>query len=72
METSGATMVDDGKANENQNGLVRVKQAAVLLGVSPRSVWRMLADGQLRKICVRGCTCLLRAEVENFGKNTTK
>ena len=72
METRGATMPSDEKTNENQNGLIRVKQAAVLLGVSPRSVWRMLADGQLKKICVRGCTCLLRSEVENFGKITTK
>lgn len=52
--------------------MVRVQQAAALLGVSPRTVWRMLSDGQLKKICVRGCTCLLLADVVNFGKVTTK
>lgn len=57
--------------NENQLGMVRVKQAATMLGVSPRTVWRMIADGQLKKICVRGCTCLLLADVVNFGKTTT-
>jgi hypothetical protein len=72
METSGATMVGDGKTDGDQNGLVRVKPAAVLLGVSTRTVWRMLADGQLKKICVRGCTCLVLADVVNFGKITTK
>jgi excisionase family DNA binding protein len=72
METSGASMGDDGKADGDQKGMVRVKQAAALLGVSPRTVWRMLADGQLKKICVRGCTCLVLADVVNFGKITTK
>jgi excisionase family DNA binding protein len=72
METSGASMGDDGKTNGEQKGMVRVKQAAALLGVSPRTVWRMLADGQLKKICVRGCTCLVLADVVNFGKITTK
>lgn len=72
METSEAALVGDGKNNESHGGFVRVKQAAALLGVSPRTVWRMLADGQLKKICVRGCTCLLLAEVVNFGKITTK
>jgi excisionase family DNA binding protein len=58
--------------NENERGMVRVKQAAALLGVSPRTVWRMIADGQLKKICVRGCTCLVLADVVNFGKATTE
>ena len=57
--------------SENNGGMVRVKHAAVLLGVSPRTVWRMIADRQLKKICVRGCTCLLLADVVNFGKTTT-
>ena len=65
-------MIGEETKNENKVGMVRVKQAAALLGVSPRTVWRMLADGQLKKICVRGCTCLLLADVVNFGKVTTK
>jgi excisionase family DNA binding protein len=59
-------------ADENNNGLVQVKRAAALLGVSPRTIWRMIADGQLQKICVRGCTRVLLADVLNFGKTTTK
>ena len=65
-------MNNNGKSWENEGGMVRVQQAAALLGVSPRTVWRMLSDGQLKKICVRGCTCLLLADVVNFGKVTTK
>lgn len=62
-------MVDE---KEDSSGMVRVKKAAALLGVSPRTVWRMIADGQLKRICVRGCTCVLRADVLNFGKTATK
>jgi excisionase family DNA binding protein len=58
--------------DENNFSMVRVKQAATMLGVSRRTIWRMIADGQLKKICVRGCTCLLLADVMNFGKLTTK
>lgn len=65
-------MNNDEKYREIEGGKIRVKQAAALLGVSPRTVWRMLSDGQLKKICVRGCTCLVLAEVVNFGKVTTK
>jgi len=28
---------------------VTVKEAAVILGCSPRSIWRAIADGRLRK-----------------------
>jgi len=58
--------------DENNFSMVRVKQAATLLGVSRRTIWRMIADGQLKKIYVRGCTCLRMADVMNFGKLTTK
>jgi excisionase family DNA binding protein len=42
---------------------VSVKAAAALLGVSARTVWRMIADGQLHAIRVRRCTRLAIAEV---------
>lgn len=45
---------------------VSVKAAADLLGVSARTVWRMIADGQLHAIRVRRCTRLAVAEVLGY------
>jgi excisionase family DNA binding protein len=53
-------------SNEDQVGLVRVKRAAVLLGVSPRTVWRMIAENQLKAVHVRRCTCVLMSELTRF------
>jgi len=55
---------------ENGGGLVAVKQAAQLLAVSARTVWRMIADGELKVIRVRGCTRLSKAELENWASRT--
>jgi excisionase family DNA binding protein len=52
--------------NENQVGLVRVKRAAALLGVSPRTVWRMISENQLKAVNVRRCTCVLMSELSRL------
>jgi excisionase family DNA binding protein len=49
--------------NESKAGLVRVKQAAALLGVSPRTVWRMISDQQLKAVHVRRCTCVQMSDL---------
>ena len=38
--------------------LVRIKAAAIRLGVSPRTVHRIIAQGELLKVRIRGCSCL--------------
>ena len=45
---------------------ISVKAAAELLGVSVRTVWRMIADGQLHVVRVRCCTRLAVAEVLEY------
>jgi excisionase family DNA binding protein len=50
---------------ENEGGLIAVKQAAERLAVSPRTVWRMIAEGQLKVVRIRRCTRLSKAEIEN-------
>jgi len=52
--------------------LICVKEAARELSVSVRTVWRMLADGQLRRVTIRGCTRLLISDVRALSgeKNT--
>jgi len=52
--------------NENSNGAVCVKKAATILGVSTRTVWRMIAAGELSVIHIRGCTRLLKAQVLGY------
>ena len=46
--------------------LLRVKEAAAKLAVSPRTVWRMIAAKTFKAVHVRGCTRLLSAEVTKY------
>jgi len=50
--------------------LISVKQAAARLGVSPRTVWRMIADGQLKSVHIRGCTRVNRRSVDDYLKQS--
>jgi excisionase family DNA binding protein len=52
--------------SENPGAAVCVKKAATILGVSTRTVWRMIAAGELSVIHVRGCTRLLQAQVLGY------
>jgi excisionase family DNA binding protein len=40
----------------NTEALVKVSEAAKLLCISPRTVWRMMAEGQLTPVRFRHCT----------------
>jgi len=51
---------------ENSNAAVCVKKAASILGVSTRTIWRMIAAGELSAIRIRGCTRLLLAQVLGY------
>jgi excisionase family DNA binding protein len=46
--------------------LVRVKAAAARLGVSVRTVYRDVAEGKLRLVHVRGCSCIEESELQNY------
>ena len=49
--------------NQSEGALLRVKRAAELLDVSPRTVWRMIAEGQLKSVRFRHCTRISSVEV---------
>ena len=58
--------------NNLQRCAISVKDAAVMLGVSPRTIWRMIADGQLTAVRVRGCTRLFSSQVMSYLQNAGK
>lgn len=46
--------------------LLTIKQTAKLLGVSPRSVWRLIDQKKLRKRRILGATRIKRKDVDDF------
>jgi excisionase family DNA binding protein len=57
---------------EDGNDFLRVKDAAAISKVSQRTIWRMIADGQLKAYRFRRCTRLLRSQVLNYLKGNGK
>jgi excisionase family DNA binding protein len=45
---------------------VRIKTAAARLGVSVRTLYREIADGKLRVVRYRGCSCIEESELQNY------
>jgi excisionase family DNA binding protein len=58
--------------SEDGNEFLRVKEAAAICHVSQRTMWRMIADGQLIAYRFRRCTRLLRSQVLNCLKGNGK
>jgi excisionase family DNA binding protein len=54
--------------NGNASGaaLVKVTEAARMLCVSPRTVWRMIAEGELTPVRFRRCTRVALVEVQKY------
>jgi excisionase family DNA binding protein len=52
-------------ANWERN-LVRLKVAAARLGVSVRTVYRIIAEGGLALVRIRGCSCLKEADLTAY------
>jgi|GEM_PF-5446385 len=52
--------------------LVRLKVAAARLGVSVRTVYRIIAEGGLRLVHVRGCACVYENDLVNYMERNTQ
>jgi excisionase family DNA binding protein len=52
--------------NADCEALLSVSEAAAMLNVSKRTIWRMIASGELEAVHVRGCTRILRGSVEKY------
>lgn len=57
---------------ENEDEFMRVNEAAAMSKVSQRTIWRMIADGQLTAYRFRRCTRLLRSQVLGYLKGNGK
>jgi excisionase family DNA binding protein len=65
--------MDNDKMNtEGNEMLLTVKEAAEKLHVSRRTVWRMIADGQLTARRFRRCTRLMLSQVMGYLKGNGK
>ena len=51
--------------------LRRVREAAQRLGVSVRTLYRIVADGHLRIVHVRGCACICESELDDYLRKLT-
>ncbi len=58
-------------ANSDCN-LVRVTVAAGRLGVHVRTLYRVIAQGELRLVHVRGCSCIAESDLVNYIKRNTQ
>ena len=54
-----------GTANSDFN-LVRLKVAAARLGVNVRTLYRIIAEGGLHLVHIRGCSCLKEADLRDY------
>ena len=54
--------------NEQAPHLLKVPEAAAMLGVSSRTIWRMIADGELTARRFRRCTRLMLSQVSSYVK----
>ena len=67
-------MAEQNDMNGKGNGLLRMKAAAARLGVSVRTVYRVIAQGGLTLVRVRGCACIAENDLTElaFERNTQR
>lgn len=65
-------MNEENSITELNDKSLRVREVADILKVSPRTVWRMISDGQLKAIRFRRCTWLSLAQVMSYLKGFGK
>jgi excisionase family DNA binding protein len=64
--------MNDESKPEDDSEFLRVKDAAAIGKTSSRTIWRMIADGQLTAYRFRRCTRLLRSQVLGYFKGNGK
>lgn len=64
--------MSEGIESKREEVYVRVKDAAAIYKTSPRTIWRMIAAGELTAYRFRRCTRLLRSQVMGYLKGNGK
>ncbi len=54
------------------DGLLRVAPAARRLGVSVRTLYRIIAEGGLQLVHIRNCACLKEADLQGYIERNTQ
>jgi excisionase family DNA binding protein len=65
-------MLEQDSSDGKGQGLLRMKAAAARLGVSVRTVYRVIADGGLTLVRVRGCACIAENDLTNYISRNTQ
>jgi len=55
-----------------ETNLVRLKAAAGRLGVSVRTLYRIIAEGELQLVHVRNCACIKEADLLGYIERNTQ
>lgn len=58
--------MDAANTGSSEFNLVRVKVAALRLGISVRTLYRIVAEGGLSLVHIRGCSCLREADLQDY------
>jgi excisionase family DNA binding protein len=65
--------MDAPSTTNSDSNLVRLKGAAARLGVSVRTLYRIIAEGGLPLVHIRGCSCLKETDLTAYvEKSRTK
>lgn len=55
--------MNSGGSQNSDSNLLRIKAAAHRLGVSVRTLYRIIAEGGLQLVRIRGCSCLKESDL---------
>ena len=65
-------MLEEENTDGKGQGLLRMKAAAARLGVSVRTVYRVIAEGGLTPIHIRGCACIAESDLMKYIERNTQ
>jgi excisionase family DNA binding protein len=65
-------MLEENENDGKGQGLLRMKAAAARLGVSVRTVYRVIAEGGLTLVRIRGCACIAEHDLAKYIEQNTQ
>lgn len=68
MDGLGRRLMETSGNHDGGGALIRVKAAAAQLGVSVRTLYRIIAENELTLVHVRGCSCIEESDLRDYIK----